>query len=113
MLGMHGSRAANMAVQTCDLLICCGARFDDRATGKLDAFAPHARVIHFDIDPAEISKLRTADVSILGDLRWALTALDPGPLEIADWLAEVAQLKRAGALPLRRAGARESTPRPC
>jgi acetolactate synthase I/II/III large subunit len=96
MLGMHGSRAANMAVQTCDLLICCGARFDDRATGKLDTFAPNARVIHFDIDPAEVSKLRNADVSVVGDLRWALTALDPGPLEIGEWTAEVATMKREG-----------------
>jgi acetolactate synthase-1/2/3 large subunit len=96
MLGMHGTRAANNAVQTCDLLICCGARFDDRATGKLDAFAPHARVVHFDIDPAEVSKLRTADVSVVGDLRWALAALDPGPLEIGAWRAEVAAWKRDG-----------------
>lgn len=89
MLGMHGSRAANQAVQACDLLICCGARFDDRATGKLDTFAPNARVIHFDIDPAEISKLRVADLAVAGDLGGVLAALDPGPLSIAPWIAEV------------------------
>ena len=57
MLGMHGSRAANLAIDNCDLLICVGARFDDRATGKLDSFATRARVIHIDGDPAEIGKL--------------------------------------------------------
>ncbi|MGZ3305383.1 MAG: thiamine pyrophosphate-binding protein, partial [Asticcacaulis sp.] len=77
MLGMHGTRAANIAVQDTDLLIALGARFDDRATGKLNAFAPHAKVIHFDIDPAEINKLRRADVAVLGDLKAALTALNP------------------------------------
>ena len=61
-LGMHGTRAANLAVQECDLLVCVGARFDDRATGKLDGFAPHARVVHLDADPAELGKLRPTDV---------------------------------------------------
>ena len=56
--GMHGSKAANWAMNRCDLLIACGARFDDRVTGKLDAFAPGAQVIHMDVDPAEIGKNR-------------------------------------------------------
>ena len=64
MLGMHGSRAANMAVQESDLLIVVGARFDDRATGKLTEFAPFARVIHIDADAYEISKLRSADIAV-------------------------------------------------
>ncbi len=68
MLGMHGTKAANLAVQDCDLLIAIGARFDDRATGQLNKFAPKAKVIHFDCDAAEISKLRQADARILGDL---------------------------------------------
>jgi acetolactate synthase-1/2/3 large subunit len=88
MLGMHGTKAANYAVQGCDLLICIGARFDDRVTGKLDEFAPHARVVHVDIDPAEISKLRTADVSLpgeIGPVLEALTALEP--VEPAGWLS--------------------------
>ena len=93
MLGMHGTRAANTAVQECDVLIACGARFDDRATGKLAAFAPHARVVHFDIDAAEISKLRAADVGIGGDLAAALAQLDPGPLDIAPWRAETTAWK--------------------
>lgn len=69
MLGMHGTRAANIAVQDADLLIALGARFDDRATGKLNAFAPNAKIIHCDIDPAEINKLRRADVAVVGDLK--------------------------------------------
>ena len=68
MLGMHGSRAANMAVQECDVLIVAGARFDDRATGKLAEFAPNARVVHLDGDACEIGKLRAANVAVPGDL---------------------------------------------
>lgn len=75
MLGMHGTRAANMAVQESDLLIVVGARFDDRATGKLTEFAPFARVIHLDADAYEISKLRTADIAIPGDVATSLRAL--------------------------------------
>ncbi|MGF1462701.1 MAG: acetolactate synthase 2 catalytic subunit [Maricaulaceae bacterium] len=93
MLGMHGLKAANLAVQTCDLLINVGARFDDRATGHLESFAPHARVIHMDVDTAEISKLRRADVGLSGGLAANLFALDPGPLDITDWRAETATLK--------------------
>jgi acetolactate synthase-1/2/3 large subunit len=99
MLGMHGGRAANEAVQSTDLLICCGARFDDRATGKLDTFAPHARVIHFDIDPAEIGKLRSADLAVAGDLKGVLERLDPGPLSIGPWLETVLGSKARNAFP--------------
>ncbi|MGO4222530.1 acetolactate synthase 2 catalytic subunit [Lysobacter sp. TAF61] len=75
MLGMHGSRAANLAVQEADLLIVVGARFDDRATGKLAEFAPNARVVHMDLDACEIGKLRHADVGVRGDIGTTLTAL--------------------------------------
>jgi acetolactate synthase-1/2/3 large subunit len=75
MPGMHGSVAAVTAFQKCDLLICLGARFDDRVTGKLSTFAPGAAVIHADIDPAEIGKNRTADVPIVGDCRETLADL--------------------------------------
>ncbi len=75
MLGMHGSRAANVAVQECDLLFVVGARFDDRATGKLAEFAPNARVVHLDGDCCEIGKLRHADVSVPGDLGESLSRL--------------------------------------
>ena len=79
MLGMHGTRAANVAIDHCDLLICVGARFDDRATGKLDSFAPRAKVIHIDGDPAEIGKLRAADVGIAGDVSAIMDALTAKP----------------------------------
>jgi acetolactate synthase-1/2/3 large subunit len=75
MLGMHGTRAANIAVQESDLLVVVGARFDDRATGKLNEFAPFARVIHLDADAYEISKLRTADIAIPGDVATGLKSL--------------------------------------
>jgi acetolactate synthase-1/2/3 large subunit len=75
MLGMHGTAYANYAVHHCDLLIAVGARFDDRVTGKVSAFAPDAKVIHMDIDPGEINKVRRAEVSIVGDCRAALTEL--------------------------------------
>jgi acetolactate synthase I/II/III large subunit len=78
MLGMHGTRAANMAVQESDLLVVVGARFDDRATGKLSEFAPFARVIHIDADAYEISKLRGADIAVPGNVGTALRALTAG-----------------------------------
>ncbi len=89
MLGMHGSRAANKAVDECDLLLVIGARLDDRATGKLDGFAPNARMIHIDADAAEINKLRDADLAIRGDLNHILKslagALHADPLAISEW----------------------------
>ena len=84
MLGMHGTKASNLAVQESDLLVVVGARFDDRVTGKLDEFAPNAKVIHFDIDTAEINKRRKADSAILGDLKINLPALAI-PLSITEW----------------------------
>lgn len=77
MPGMHGAIAATGALQRCDLLVAIGARFDDRVTGKLENFAPAARVIHIDIDPAEIDKNRQADVPIVGDVATVLEALIP------------------------------------
>ena len=94
MLGMHGTRGANVAVQECDLLIAIGARFDDRVTGKLDAFAAGAKVIHLDIDPAEFGKRRRADVCLRGDLKSNLSALtaDASPT-MDDWLQTCLNLK--------------------
>ena len=69
MLGMHGTAYANFAVSECDLLVCIGARFDDRVTGKLDKFASRAKVIHIDIDPAEVGKVRSPEVPINGDVK--------------------------------------------
>ncbi|WP_371878057.1 acetolactate synthase 2 catalytic subunit [Ferrimonas sp. SCSIO 43195] len=84
MLGMHGTKAANLAVQESDLLIAVGARFDDRVTGKLDEFAPCAKVIHLDIDPAELSKRRAAHLSHSADLKLVLPAMAMA-LELDDW----------------------------
>ncbi len=75
MLGMHGTAYANFAVSECDLLIAIGARFDDRVTGKLDEFAVRAKVIHIDVDPAEVGKNRTPEVPIVGDVRQVLLDL--------------------------------------
>ncbi|WP_336367961.1 acetolactate synthase 2 catalytic subunit [Marinobacter sp. C2H3] len=92
MLGMHGSRAANKAVDECDLLLVVGARLDDRATGKLDGFAPNARLIHIDADAAEINKLRPADLALRGDLNAILdaftAALEAEPLAIDGWQSQ-------------------------
>jgi len=76
MPGMHGSYAANMGMSSADLLIALGVRFDDRVTGRLAAFAPHAKVIHVDIDPAEVGKNRTPDVPIVGDVKRVLAKLN-------------------------------------
>ncbi len=76
MLGMHGSYAANMGVTQCDSLIGLGVRFDDRVTGRLDKFAPDAKVLHVDIDPAEINKNRRADLGVVGDAKAVLRSLN-------------------------------------
>jgi acetolactate synthase-1/2/3 large subunit len=98
MLGMHGTAYANFAVMECDLLIAVGARFDDRVTGKLDEFAKHARVIHIDIDPAEVGKNRVPDVPIVGDVRQVLSellvqlnTLEQPPDITKPWLAQIQQ----------------------
>lgn len=80
MVGMHGTYAANLAINNADLLVCVGARFDDRVTGKLSAFAPNARVVHIDIDPTSIRKNVNVDVPVVGDCKLALSSL----LEICD-----------------------------
>lgn len=85
MLGMHGTRAANMAVQEADLLVVVGARFDDRATGKLAEFAPFARVVHLDADAYEISKLRGADIAIPGDVAAGLRTLSAARSTCEEW----------------------------
>jgi len=97
MLGMHGSRAANLAVQGADLLVVVGARFDDRATGKLSEFAPNARIVHLDLDPAEFNKLRRADVVLHGDLRNSLNALATALPECSAWRATCLARKRRDA----------------
>jgi len=98
MFGMHGARYANYAVQNADLLVALGARFDDRVTGKLSTFAPEAKVVHLDVDPAEISKLVTATVPLVGDLKALLPQLgaevkrifqEKGRPDLAPWWKKV------------------------
>src|SRR5690606_15366031 len=95
MLGMHGARCTNMALDECDLLIAAGARFDDRATGKAAAFCPRAKVIHIDIDRAELGKLRAAHVGLAADVGRTLDALSRRVARRRqdDWLARVAWLR--------------------
>jgi len=92
MLGMHGTRAANYAMDEADLICCVGARFDDRITGKLSEFAPRAKFIHIDVDPAEISKTIPAHIPIVGDARHILAkllieyrALGADPSRLEEW----------------------------
>lgn len=103
MVGMHGTYAANMATQECDLLLGIGVRFDDRVTSLVKDFAPHAKIVHFDIDPAEVNKNVRADVRVIGDLRWSLPLLAEkvqvrSPQEwsagLAAWYEQLALLKR-------------------
>ena len=107
MLGMHGAVAATAAAQRCDLLVAIGARFDDRVTGKLDVFAPGARVIHIDIDPAEIGKNRAPDVPIVGDVSTVLNDLIPeikrsqaigGKPNLKPWWDELNRLREEYAI---------------
>jgi acetolactate synthase-1/2/3 large subunit len=96
MLGMHGTRAANYAMDEADLIVAIGARFDDRITGKLDEFAPRAKFIHIDIDPAEISKNVPAHIPIVGDAKNILPrltaeyrSLEPDPGRLEEWWSRI------------------------
>ena len=91
MLGMYGMAYANLAVSNADLIIAMGMRFDDRATGKVSAFAPHASIIHIDIDPAEISKNVRVDVPIVGDVKIVLDALNKliTPANHIEWVGRI------------------------
>jgi acetolactate synthase-1/2/3 large subunit len=100
---MHGCYTAVTAMQQADLLISLGVRFDDRVTGKLGTFAPHAKIIHADVDPAEIGKNRVADVPIVGDAKDAIAKLaaelaeqqgDAGAPDRAEWLGQLAEWKK-------------------
>ncbi|MDP8233251.1 MAG: biosynthetic-type acetolactate synthase large subunit [Candidatus Saelkia tenebricola] len=96
MLGMHGTVFANLAIQNSDLIIAVGARFDDRVTGKIEAFAPHAKIIHIDIDPSAISKNVDVDVPIVGDAKSILQELNKmvKKPEIKDWIKQVKTWKK-------------------
>lgn len=106
MLGMHGTAYANHTVQAADLLIAIGSRFDDRVTGKVDTFAPHARIIHIDIDPTSISKNVEVDIPVVGDARNILRELNK-VLEKPDtgkWLEQVKEWKARHPLTYKQDG---------
>ena len=97
MLGMHGSVYANWAVRDCDLLIALGVRFDDRVTGKLEAFARHAKIIHIDIDPSELNKNKEAHIPICSDVKYALAEINKivePPADISAWVKLCLDWKR-------------------
>lgn len=96
MLGMHAARYTNKALEECDLLIALGARFDDRATGKVAQFCPDAKIVHIDIDEAELHKIKTAHIAIQADLNAALAELTPATKACRRdaWMARIAELKR-------------------
>ena len=106
MLGMHGTAYANLAVTGADLIIAVGARFDDRVTGKVDAFAPKATIIHIDIDPAEIGKNVRIDIPIVGDAKRVLAALLERlePTKHLDWLTQIQTWKSQYRLNYDRTG---------
>ena len=110
MLGMHGTYEANMAMHDCDVMICIGARFDDRITGRLNAFSPHSKKIHVDIDPSSINKNVRVDIGIVGDCasvlkdmlaEWKALSKTPNAQEIAPWLREIETLKAKDCLAYR------------
>jgi len=113
MLGMHGTYEANLAMHGCDVMLCVGARFDDRVTGRLDAFAPDAKKIHIDIDPSSINKNVLVDVSVVGDAGEALEALSEGwnsrgaaldKQDMADWWERIGEWRRRDCLRFRQDG---------
>ena len=105
MLGMHGTYEANMAMHDCDVMICIGARFDDRITGRLDAFSPGSKKIHIDIDPSSINKTVQVDVPIIGDVAHVLEEM------IRVWKAQGRHRRQDGAEGLVGADRRVAAPR--
>lgn len=97
MLGMHAARYTNMAMEECDLLIAVGVRFDDRATGKVAEFCPNAKIVHIDIDPSELDKIKMATASVTGDIADILKALLPKVEKTrrSEWRARISSLKQA------------------
>ena len=111
MLGMHGTYEANMAMHECDVLIAIGARFDDRVTGEIASFCPHAKIVHVDIDPASISKTVTVDVPIVGDVGRVLGAMNallaeterrPDPEALAAWWKSIREWQSKNCLEYER-----------
>ncbi len=110
MLGMHGTYEANMAMHDCDVMICVGARFDDRITGRLDAFSPNSKKIHIDIDPSSINKSVMVDIPIIGDIGhvledfvrlWRSSSLKLDPASMTEWDEKIAGWKARNCLAYR------------
>jgi acetolactate synthase-1/2/3 large subunit len=119
MFGMHGARYSNYTVQHSDLIVALGARFDDRVTGKLSTFAPEAKIVHLDVDPAEISKLVTATVPLVGDLKTELPKLtaavrrafeERGRPDLAPWWRRVEEWRAKHPLRIKQDGERYILP---
>ncbi|MFH1968825.1 MAG: biosynthetic-type acetolactate synthase large subunit [Verrucomicrobiota bacterium] len=106
MLGMHGSVTANYATHHCDLLVSIGARFDDRVTGKIAEFAPHAKIAHIDIDPTAISKSVPVDIPVVGDVKQVLKVLVPlvESKERTEWLAQIQEWKQKNPFAYKQQG---------
>ena len=113
MFGMHGSRYANYSIQNSDLIVALGARFDDRVTGKLSTFAPEAKIVHLDVDPAEISKLVTATVPLVGDLKTLLPRFtaevrkafdERGRPDLSAWWKRVSEWREKHPLKIKQDG---------
>ncbi|MEH0076612.1 acetolactate synthase 3 large subunit [Pannonibacter sp. Pt2] len=107
MLGMHGTYEANMTMHDCDVMVCIGARFDDRITGRIDAFAPNARKIHIDIDPSSINKVVKVDVPVIGDVGhvledmvrlWRSSGAKADPAALKAWWAQIDQWRARNCL---------------
>jgi len=107
MLGMHGTYEANMTMHDCDVMLCIGARFDDRITGRLDAFSPNSKKIHIDIDPSSINKTVRVDVPIIGDVervledmvrQWRASEKKPEKKAMADWWAQIDKWRSRNSL---------------
>ncbi len=113
-LGMHGKYSTNTAMQKCDLMISCGARFDDRVTGKLSSFSPHSKKIHFDIDPANIGKSVKVDVPVVGDLRSILKELiaETPKKEHKDWIHQIQAWDKEHPLSYKNNGGKDATIKP-
>jgi acetolactate synthase-1/2/3 large subunit len=113
MIGMHGTYVGNMAVTECDLIFGIGTRFDDRATGKLSEFAPHARIVHIDIDPASISRNVAVEIPIVGDARQVLEELLPliKQAQIEGWVSQIKEWQQAHPLNIEEGNIRLSPSR--
>ena len=110
MLGMHGTYEANMAMHDCDVMVCVGARFDDRITGRLDAFSPNSKKIHIDIDPSSINKIVRVDLGIVGDIGhvledmvriWRASGKQPDKQAMADWWEQIKIWRKRDSLAYR------------